>query len=112
MEVLRYRLGPGQPWREMTGLIGPQGIQGPVGPQGATGPQGPQGIPGPQGEKGADGVVSFEELTEEQKASLKGEPGEPGPAGPQGPQGEAGLTAEQIIAIIQSELGVVEDGTY
>lgn len=29
-----------------------------------------------QGEKGADGTMSFEDLTEEQKESLKGEPGD------------------------------------
>lgn len=36
------------------------------------------------GPAGKDGTVTFEELTEEQKASLKGEPGEVGPAGPKG----------------------------
>ena len=30
---------------------------------------------GEKGEKGADGTVTFDELTDEQKASLKGEPG-------------------------------------
>lgn len=34
---------------------------------------GKQGDPGPQGPKGADGTVSFEELTDEQRESLKGE---------------------------------------
>lgn len=48
---------------------GPQGIQGERGPQGE---QGPQGIPG---ERGKDGAVSFSDLTEEQKQSLKGESG-------------------------------------
>jgi hypothetical protein len=38
-------------------------------------------IPGPQGPAGADGTISFEELTEEQKASLKGDPGEKGDKG-------------------------------
>lgn len=81
---------------QLEGLRGPQGIQGvqgekgetgPRGPQGEkgeTGPQGPQGIQGvqgpigpigpigPQGPKGVDGSTSFEDLTEEQKESLKG----------------------------------------
>ena len=42
------------------------------------------------GEKGADGTMTFEDLTEEQKASLKGEQGE------QGEQGEAGKSAYQV----------------
>ena len=72
---------------------GPKGAQGEAGPEGPQGPTGPQG---PQGEKGADGTISFEDLTEEQKESLKGDPGpqgpqgEPGATGPQGPQGSSG----------------------
>lgn len=50
------------------------------------GPVGPQGPIGPQGEPGA---VSFEDLTEEQAASLVG------PQGPQGPQGEPGPKGEK-----------------
>ena len=42
------------------------------------------------GEKGADGTMTFEDLTEEQKASLKGEQGE------QGEQGEPGKSAYQV----------------
>lgn len=71
MEILRYRLGPGQPWREMTGLVGPQG------------PQGPKGDTGPRG-----------------------------PIGPEGPKGNDGMSAADIIALIQQELGVIEDGAY
>lgn len=72
------------------GPQGPQGLQGevgPVGPQGETGPQGPVG---PQGEKGADGTMTFEDLTPEQKASLKGDKGDKGDTGAAGPQGEPG----------------------
>lgn len=97
-----------------TGATGPQGPQGETGEQGATGPQGPQGIQGetgPQGPAGATGAtgaaMTFDDLTEEQKAELKGETGatgpqgpqgetgEQGPAGPQGPQGETGPQGEQ-----------------
>lgn len=72
------------------GPIGPQGLQGevgPVGPQGETGPQGPVG---PEGPKGADGTMTFEDLTPEQKASLKGDKGDKGDTGAAGPQGEPG----------------------
>ena len=84
------------------GLQGPrgeQGIQGETGPQGEIGPQGPQGPKGEQGEPGKDGTMSFEDLTDAQKATLKGDKGdkgeqgpqgEVGPQGPQGPQGEQG----------------------
>lgn len=54
------------------------------------------GKPGPPGPKGTDGTMTFEELTPEQKESLKGAQGpqgakgDTGPAGPQGPKGETG----------------------
>ena len=52
--------------------------------------KGPQGPAGPQGEKGADGTMTFEDLTPEQKASLKGDKGDKGDTGAAGPQGEPG----------------------
>ena len=58
-----------------TGATGAQGPQGEKGEQGPQGPQGEKGEQGPQGEKGADGTMSFEALTEEQKNSLRGEDG-------------------------------------
>lgn len=67
-----------------TGDTGPQGPQGekgdtgPQGPQGEKGDKGDTGEQGPQGEKGADGSMSFEDLTPEQKESLKGDPGTDG----------------------------------
>lgn len=88
-----------------TGERGPQGEKGDTGPRGpqgetgVTGPQGPRGetgATGPQGPKGKDGEVTFESLTDEQKASLRGEPGakgekgEKGEPGAQGPKGESG----------------------
>ena len=55
--------------------------------KGETGPQGPQGETGPQGPAGVDGTVTFEELTEEQKESLRGPQGEQGLQGEVGPAG-------------------------
>lgn len=52
--------------------------------------KGPQGPVGPEGEKGADGTMTFEDLTPEQKASLKGDKGDKGDTGAAGPQGEPG----------------------
>lgn len=46
-----------------------------------TGPVGPQGPQGAKGDPGVDGTVAFEDLTEEQVASLKGDPGEAGKDG-------------------------------
>ncbi len=50
-----------------------KGEKGDIGPQGIQGEAGPQGEQGPPGPKGNDGTVSFENLTPEQKESLKGE---------------------------------------
>lgn len=60
-----------------------------------TGPKGDRGERGEQGPKGADGVMRFEELTTQQRESLRGAQGPAGPAGPaglQGPQGVQGQT--------------------
>ena len=54
-----------------TGLQGPKGEIGPIGPTGPKGDKGDAGPMGPRGYKGADGTVSFDALTEEQKASLR-----------------------------------------
>ena len=43
-----------------------------------------------RGEKGADGTVAFDELTDEQKASLKGDKGDQGEQGIQGEKGDKG----------------------
>ena len=72
------------------GPQGPQGLQGEVGPAGPQGEIGPQGPVGPEGPKGADGTMTFEDLTPEQKASLKGDKGDKGDTGAAGPQGEPG----------------------
>ncbi len=70
-----------------TGATGAQGIQGPIGP---VGPKGDRGEIGPQGPAGKDGTMSFEDLTEEQKASLKGDVGPQGPKGDKGDKGDRG----------------------
>lgn len=81
---------------EWTGTSGTKQTQtldvmdGEQGPQGEPGPQGEQGPAGPQGEKGADGTMSFDDLTPEQKASLKGDPGEKGDTGEKGADGAKG----------------------
>lgn len=66
------------------------GARGDAGVAGPQGPQGPQGPEGPRGPAGKDGTLTFEELTEEQKATLKGEPGAPGLQGPRGDKGDTG----------------------
>ena len=68
-------------------------LDGITGRTGAQGPQGETGPAGPQGEKGDP--LTFDDLTPEQKAELKGEQGETGPQGPEGPQGPQGETGEQ-----------------
>lgn len=48
------------------------------------GEKGDAGEPGPRGEKGADGVMTFEDLTAEQKETLKGDKGDTGEKGADG----------------------------
>ena len=101
-----------------TGERGPQGETGATGPQGskgetgATGPQGPRGetgATGPQGPKGKDGEVTFESLTDEQKASLRGEPGakgekgEKGDPGAKGEKGDPGRDAPQEAVLYTAQ---------
>lgn len=86
------------------GERGLQGIQGKQGLQGERGLQGEKGEKGDKGERGLQGMkgdpLTWDDLTEEQKASLKGEQGAPGPQGErgeQGIQGEPGPKGEQGI---------------
>ena len=78
-----------------TGATGPQGPQGETGAIGPQGPQGETGATGPQGPKGKDGEVTFESLTDEQIASLRGEPGEKGVKGEKGDPGAQGEKGEK-----------------
>ena len=85
---------------QLAALVGPQG------PQGEQGPQGPQGEQGP---KGADGTMTFEDLTEEQKESLKrdkGDPGEKGDKGDKGDPGEKGDKGDKGDPGVQGEKGI------
>lgn len=93
-------IGTEEEW--LSSLVGPQGEQGPKGEDGIQGPVGPQGEQGPQGPKGEDGTMTFEDLTPEQKSSLKGDKGDKGDTGEQGPQGIQGV---QGIQGIQGEKG-------
>ena len=78
-----------------TGATGPQGPQGETGAIGPQGPQGETGATGPQGPKGKDGEVTFESLTDEQIASLRGEPGAKGEKGEKGDPGAKGEKGEK-----------------
>lgn len=62
-----------------------------------TGPKGDRGERGPEGPKGADGVLRFEDLTSQQRETLRGAQGPTGPAGTQGLKGEAGEPGQNII---------------
>jgi collagen type VII alpha len=82
--------------RNLLGIVGdagpqgPQGVQGPVGPQGVQGPQGPQGVQGVQGPQGVQGVQGPQGVQ-----GVQGPQGITGPIGPQGPQGVQGPTGPQ-----------------
>ena len=54
-----------------TGEKGEQGLRGPQGEQGLIGPEGEKGEQGIPGLQGADGVIKFDNLTDEQKADLR-----------------------------------------
>ena len=91
---------------EFVGAQGPKGekgdtgAQGPRGEKGDTGERGPQGetgATGPQGPKGKDGEVTFESLTDEQIASLRGEPGAKGEKGEKGDPGAKGEKGEKGV---------------
>ena len=103
---------------EFVGAQGPKGdtgAQGPRGEKGDTGERGPQGetgATGPQGPKGKDGEVTFESLTDEQIALLrgesgakgeKGEKGDPGAQGEKGEKGDPGRDAPQEAVLYTAQ---------
>ena len=88
-----------------TGATGPQGPKGETGAIGPQGPRGETGATGPQGPKGKDGEVTFESLTDEQIASLRGEPGAKGEKGEKGDPGAQGEKGEKGDPGAQGEKG-------
>ena len=92
-----------------TGATGPQGPKGETGAIGPQGPRGETGATGPQGPKGKDGEVTFESLTDEQIASLRGEPGakgekgEKGDPGAKGEKGDPGRDAPQEAVLYTAQ---------
>lgn len=72
------------------GEKGEKGDKGDKGEPGIQGIQGVKGDKGDKGDKGEDGVIIFEELTPEQKATLKGDKGDRGEQGLPGEKGEKG----------------------
>ena len=127
---------------QLAALQGPKGetgAKGDKGDKGDKGEKGDTGAQGPQGEKGADGTMTFEELTPEQRESLKGDKGDDGEPGQPGentvyvgveepvdsemllwinPEGEASsslVTKEYVDNAIANALAGIanaEDGAY
>ena len=81
------------------GEMGYQGNKGDRGFTGYQGEMGQQGAKGYQGDKGADGTMSFEDLTPEQKATLKGD------QGVQGAQGDKGADGADGVQGVQGDIG-------
>ncbi len=88
---------PGEPGRDgvdgKPGERGPRGLPGDKGDRGEQGPKGergPQGEPGEPGKDGQDGTMTFEDLTPEQRETLRGPRGLPGKDGVDGKPGEQG----------------------
>ena len=92
---------PGEPGRDgvdgKPGERGPRGLPGEKGERGEQGPKGergPQGEPGEPGKDGQDGTMTFEDLTPEQRETLRGPRGVPGKDGVDGKPGEQGPPGE------------------
>ena len=91
------------------GNQGEMGYQGNKGDRGFTGYQGEMGLQGAkgyQGDKGADGTMSFEDLTPEQKATLKGDQGVQGAQGDRGNDGVQGVQGDIGEKGYQGDAGV------
>lgn len=82
------------------------------------GKDGEKGEKGEKGDKGEDGTFTFEELTEEQKASLKGDKGDTGEKGQDGYTPVRGtdywteVDKNEMKSYIDSQLGVIENAYY
>ena len=88
------------------GEMGYQGNKGDRGFTGYQGDMGKQGAKGYQGDKGADGTMSFEDLTPEQKATLKGDQGVQGDKGDRGVDGVQGVQGDIGEKGYQGDAGV------
>ena len=88
------------------GEMGYQGVKGDRGFIGYQGAMGQQGAKGYQGDKGADGTMSFEDLTPEQKATLKGDQGVQGDKGDRGVDGAQGVQGDIGEKGYQGDAGV------
>ena len=88
------------------GEMGYQGNKGDRGFTGYQGEMGQQGAKGYQGDKGADGTMSFEDLTPEQKATLKGDQGVQGAQGDRGNDGDQGVQGDIGEKGYQGDAGV------
>ena len=88
------------------GEMGYQGNKGDRGFTGYQGDMGKQGAKGYQGDKGADGTMSFEDLTPEQKATLKGDQGVQGQQGDKGVDGVQGVQGDIGEKGYQGDAGV------
>lgn len=123
IETIELTPGPQGP----QGIQGPQGETGPQGPQGKTGeigptgPQGPQGIQGEQGPQGIQGPIGPQGepgqnyiLTEADKSEIAGMVVVDTSTFATMAQVEAKgyQTEADVNALINTALGVIENGTY
>ena len=104
-----------------TGPQGPQGEIGPQGPQGKTGEKGAQGVQGPQGPQGIQGPIGPQGepgqdyiLTEADKSEIAGMVVVDTSTFATMAQVEAKgyQTEAEVNALINTALGVIENGTY
>ena len=70
--------------------------------------RGVPGFTGPKGDKGEDGTITFEELTPEQKASLKGDKGDKGDTG----EGFSIYKTYASIAAMNADAANVPEGKF
>ena len=117
IETIELTPGPQGP----IGPMGPQGPQGEQGPQGKTGEKGAQGVQGPQGEQGIQGPIGPQGepgqdyvLTEADKSEIAGMVVVDTSTFATMAQVEAKgyQTAADVNALINTALGVIENGTY
>lgn len=77
---------------------------------GPRGERGERGLTGERGPAGRDGVVTFENLSQAQRNSLKGDRGETGPTGATGERGSNGENGHSLSANVRIE-GSYKNGT-